>query len=83
MTLSLHYRAEVDQRIVFSICIYILNAIHLKTTMVQQWKDSKRRSDVIAAMPVKNSSSLMRLGCLDEWGEQTRNLEYPIAISFQ
>ena len=83
MTSLLHCQAAVDRRTVFSIYIYILNAIHLKTTMVQQWKDLKQRSDVIAAMPVKNLSSLMRLGCLDEWGEQMRNLEYPTATSFQ
>ena len=83
MTLLSHYQAAVGRRIVFSICIYTLNAIHLKMTTVRQWKDLKQRSDVIAAMLVKNSSSLMRLGCLDEWGEQTRNLEYPIAILFQ
>ena len=83
MTLSLHYQAAADQRIVFSICICILNAIHLRMIMAQQWKDLKRRSDAIAAMLVKNSSSLMRLGCLDEWGEQTRNLEYLIATLFQ
>ena len=83
MTLSLHYQAAADQRTVFSICIYILNVIHLRMIMAQQWKDLKRRSDAIAAMLVKNSSSLMRLGCLDEWGEQTHNLEYPIAILFQ
>ena len=83
MTSLLHCQAAVDRRTVFSICIYILNAIHLKTITVQQWKDLKRRSDAIAVMLVKNLSSLMRLGCLDEWGEQTRNLEYPTATLFQ
>ena len=83
MTLSLHYQAAADQRTVFSICIYILNVIHLRMIMAQQWKDLKRRLDAIAVMLVKNSSSLMRLECLDEWGEQTHNLEYPIAILFQ
>ena len=83
MTSLLHCQAAVDRLIVFSICIYILNVIHLKTITAQQWKDLKRRLDAIAAMLVKNSSSLMRLGCLDEWGEQTHNLEYPIATSFQ
>ena len=83
MTLSLHYQAAADQRTVFSICIYILNVIHLRTITVQQWKDLKRRSDAIAVTLVKNSSSLTRLGCLDEWGEQMRNLEYLIATLFQ
>ena len=83
MTLLSHYQVAVDRRTVFSICIYILNAIHLKMTMVQQWKDLKQRSDVIAAMLVKSSSSLMRLECLDEWGKQMRNLGYPTVILFQ
>ena len=83
MTSSLHYLAAVGQRTVSSICIYILSVTHLKMTMVQQWKDLKRRSDAIAAMQVKSSSSSMRLVCLDEWDEQTRNLEYPIATLFQ
>ena len=83
MTLLLHCQVVADRHTVFSICIYTLSAILLKMTMAQQWKDLKRRLDAIAAMLVKSSSSLMRPGCLDAWGEQTRNLEYPTAILFQ